>query len=226
LAVTFLVLAAPFFGQSFGAALATAPAFLVFGWLVYGRRLRPVHLAVLAGVVVVIGLLVGFVDLLRPGSDQTHIGLFFQRVGGQGSGDFFTVIHRKLNENFASFSTRAWVVLALVGLATLAWLVGSGRLERALAWPREAWRATVGSLVVLIVLGYGFKDSGIAVPAVMVYVVLATVTALLARAAPGPEPDPAPESDEPGEPGAADTGSASDPRPGEVQDAVVDGIAL
>ena len=38
LAVTFLVLAAPFFGQSFGAALATAPAFLVFAWLVYGRR--------------------------------------------------------------------------------------------------------------------------------------------------------------------------------------------
>jgi len=218
LTVTFIVLAAPFFGQSFGAALSTAPAFLVFGWLVYGRRLRPRHLAALAGVVVVIGLLVGFVDLLRPGSDQTHIGLFFQRVGGQGSGDFFTVIHRKLNENFASFSTRAWVVLALVGLTTLAWLVASGRLERALAWPQEAWRATVGSLVVLLVLGYAFKDSGIAVPAVMTYVVLATVTALLARAAPQPATAGAPVT--------VDAGSASDPRPGEVQDAVVDGIAL
>jgi hypothetical protein len=172
-------------------------------------------------VVVVIGLLVGFVDLLRPGSDQTHIGRFFHRVGGQGSGDFFTVIHRKLNENFASFSTRAWVLLALVGLATLAWLVGSGRLERALAWPPEAWRATVGSLVVLIALGYAFKDSGIAVPAVMTYVVLATVTALLAGAA---EPEPEPEAI--GAAGAADPGSASDPRPGEVQDPVVDGIAL
>ena len=37
LAVTFVVLAAPFFGQSFGAALATAPAFALFAWLVSGR---------------------------------------------------------------------------------------------------------------------------------------------------------------------------------------------
>jgi hypothetical protein len=186
LAVTFVVLAAPFFGQSFGAALSTAPAFALFAWLVHGRSVRPRHVLALAGIVVLSGLLVGFVDLLRPGSNQTHIGLFFQQVGGQGSGNFFTVVHRKLDENLATWSIRAWVVLTFVAVGTLAWLLLREHLRDRIAWPRDAWRATVWSLGVLLVLGYGFKDSGIAVPAVMLYVILGATAALVGGRGPRP----------------------------------------
>jgi hypothetical protein len=189
LGVTFVVLAAPFFGQSFGAALATAPAFALFAWLVSGRALKVRHGVALAGLLVVAGLAVGFVDLLRPGADQTHIGVFFQRVGTGGSGGFFTVLHRKLDENLASFHDRAWVWLAVICAATLAWLLVARHLRRILDWPGAAWRATTASLLVLLVLGYGLKDSGIAVPAVMLYVILATVAALVAERLPVGVPD-------------------------------------
>jgi hypothetical protein len=184
LAVTFVVLAAPFFGQSFGAALATAPAFALFAWLAAGRAVKVRHWFALVGLLVLAGLVVGFVDLLRPGRDQTHIGLFFQRVGGEGSGSFFTVIHRKLDENFASFHDRAWVWLAVIGAATLVWLFTAGHLRRRMDWPAAAWRATTASLGVLLVLGYALKDSGIAVPAVMLYVILAAVAGLVAERLP------------------------------------------
>jgi len=184
LAVTFVVLAAPFFGQSFGAALATAPAFALFAWLVSGRSVRVRHVFALACVVILSGLVVGFVDLLRPSSNQTHIGLFFQQVGGRGSGDFFTVIHRKLDENFASYSVRPWVVLTIVGVGTIGWLLLHGGLRERIAWPPDAWRATVWSLGVLLVLGYAFKDSGIAVPAVMLFVLLGVLAGVLAGLGP------------------------------------------
>ncbi len=184
LAVTFVVLAAPFFGQSFGAALATAPAFALFAWLVSGRSVRVRHVVALACLVLLSGLVVGFVDLLRPSSNQTHIGLFFQQIGGRGSGNFFTVIHRKLDENFASYSIRPWIVLTLVGLGTIAWLLLRGGLRARLSWPPDAWRATVWSLGVLLVLGYGFKDSGIAVPAVMLLVLLGVLAGVLAGVGP------------------------------------------
>lgn len=186
LAVTFVVLAAPFFGQSFGAALATAPAFALFAWLVYGRSVRVRHVLALVAIIVMSGLVVGFVDLLRPSSNQSHIGLFFQQVGGGGSGSFFTVVHRKLDENLATWSIRPWVVLTFVAVAALAWLLGRQRLRDRIGWPPDPWRATVWAIGVLLVLGYGFKDSGIAVPAVMLYVVLGAVVALLAGRGPCP----------------------------------------
>jgi len=196
LAVTFVVLAAPFFGQSFGAALATAPAFALFAWLVSGRSVRVRHVFALACVVLLSGLVVGFVDLLRPSSNQTHIGLFFQQVGGRGSGDFFTVIHRKLDENFASYSIRPWVVLTIVGVGTIGWLLLRGGLRARISWPPDAWRATVWSLGVLLVLGYAFKDSGIAVPAVMLLVLLGVLAGVLAGVGPAVAEPASVESDE------------------------------
>ena len=196
LAVTFVVLAAPFFGQSFGAALATAPAFALFAWLVSGRSVRVRHVFALACMVLLSGLVVGFVDLLRPSSNQTHIGLFFQQVGGRGSGDFFTVIHRKLDENFASYSIRPWVVLTIVGVGTIGWLLLRGGLRARISWPPDAWRATVWSLGVLLVLGYAFKDSGIAVPAVMLLVLLGVLAGVLAGVGPAVAEPASVESDE------------------------------
>jgi hypothetical protein len=59
-----------------------------------------------------------------------------------------------------------------------------GGLRARLSWPPDAWRATVWSLGVLLVLGYAFKDSGIAVPAVMLFVLLGVLAGLLAGVGP------------------------------------------
>ena len=53
-------------GGDFGAAIAGAPGFGLFAWLLLGRSIRLRTVVILGGVLVVAGLLVGFADFLRP----------------------------------------------------------------------------------------------------------------------------------------------------------------
>ncbi len=66
LAVTLLVMAAPPFGGDFGAAIAGAPGFGLFAWLLLGRAIRLRTVVILGGVLVVAGLLVGLRRLPAP----------------------------------------------------------------------------------------------------------------------------------------------------------------
>ena len=120
LLVTLLVMAAPPWGGDFGAALAGAPGFALLAWLLLGRRVRARTLLLLGVILVASGLLVGIVDMLRPSSQQTHVGRFFNRVSEDGFGGFFLVIRRKAMENFGSFTTTRLVWLIPIGLAFLA----------------------------------------------------------------------------------------------------------
>ena len=101
LALTLAVMAAPPFGDDFGAALAAFPAFALLAWLLLGRRVRVRTLALLSVGVVAAALLVGFADLLRPPDQRTHIGRFFSQVGRDGFGGLFKVLRRKLDANLA-----------------------------------------------------------------------------------------------------------------------------
>ena len=78
--MTLVVMAAPPFGGDFGAALAGAPGFALLAWLLLGRRVRAGPCVLLGVILVASGLLVGIVDMLRPTSQQTHVGRFFDRV--------------------------------------------------------------------------------------------------------------------------------------------------
>ena len=117
LGVTLVVMVAPPFGDDFGAALAAFPAFALLAWLLLGRRVRVRTLALLVLGVVAAALLVGFVDLLRPPDQRTHIGRFFSQVGRDGFSGLFKVLHRKADTNFGSFSTaRLLWALPIVGV--------------------------------------------------------------------------------------------------------------
>jgi hypothetical protein len=171
LAVTLLVMAAPQAGGDFGAALAGAPAFALFAWLLLGRTIRVRTVAILGAVLVGAGMLAGFVDLMRPRDQQTHVGRFFDEMINGAPGDSFLTIRRKLDANLASFTGTKWLwVLPVVGLLVwYLWRVRSGRI-RTLYRSVPVIRQTVLALVVVAVLGYALNDSGVAIPAVMALV--------------------------------------------------------
>jgi hypothetical protein len=136
--------------------------------------------------VVTAALLVGFVDLLRPPDQRTHIGRFFSQVGRDGFSGLSKVLRRKLDANLASFSSaRLMWVLPIVGaLVVIVWLSDRTRTRR-LVRETPALRHGLVALAVLMVLGYALNDSGISIPALMavvfesvvVYVALQEVTA-------------------------------------------------
>jgi hypothetical protein len=171
LAITLVVMAAPPFGGDFGAAIAGAPGFGLFVWLLLGRTIRVRTVAILGGVLVVAGMLVGFADLLRPRDQQTHIGRFFDELFNGAPGDSFLTIRRKIDANLASFggSKLLWVLPVVAVLIWFLWRVHDGRV-RPLFRSVPVVRQTVLALAVVALLGYALNDSGIAIPAVMAVV--------------------------------------------------------
>jgi heme/copper-type cytochrome/quinol oxidase subunit 3 len=171
LAVTLLVMAAPPFGGDFGAALAGAPGFGLFAWLLLGRRIRLKTVVILGAVLVVSGLLVGFADLMRPADQRTHVGRFFDKVATGGLGDFFLTLRRKLMENIDSFTGTKllWVLPIVALLIWYLWRVPGGR-ARTLLTRVPVVRQTLLALAVVAFLGYALNDSGIAIPSLMAVV--------------------------------------------------------
>jgi hypothetical protein len=185
MAITLLVMAAPQAGGDFGSAIAGAPAFGLFAWLLLGRTIRARTVAILGGVLVGAGLLAGFADLMRPRDQQTHIGRFFDELFNGAPGDSFLTIRRKLDANFASFTGTKllWVLPVVALLVWYLWRVRGGRI-RPLYRSEAVVRQTMLALAVVAFLGYALNDSGVAIPAVMavvfecalVYVALAPTT--------------------------------------------------
>ena len=171
LALTLVVMAAPQAGGDFGSALAGAPAFGLFAWLLLGRSIRARTVAILGGVLVVAGLLAGFVDLMRPRDQQTHVGRFFDELVNGAPGDSLLTIRRKLDANLASFggTKLLWVLPIVAALVWYLWRVRGGRI-RPLYRAVPVIRQTVLALAVVAVLGYALNDSGVAIPAVMALV--------------------------------------------------------
>ncbi len=196
LAVTLLVMAAPPWGGDFGAAIAGAPGFGLFAWLLLGRRIRVRTVAILGAVLVASGLVVGFADLMRPKDQQTHVGRFFDKVANDGLGGFTLTMRRKLMENLQSFgsSKLLWILPIVALLVWYLWQHPGGRLPR-LFHELPVVRQTVLALAVIAFLGYALNDSGIAIPALMavvfecalVYVVLIPERQPLDEP-PGPDP--------------------------------------
>jgi hypothetical protein len=171
LAFTLLVMAAPPFGGDFGAAIAGAPGFGLFVWLLFGKTIRLRTVAILGVVLVAAGLLVGFADYLRPRDQQTHVGRFFDELLNGASGDSLLTIRRKLDANLASFggTKLLWVLPVVALLVWYLWRVRGGRI-RSLYRSVPVIRQTVLALGVVAFLGYALNDSGVAIPAVMALV--------------------------------------------------------
>ncbi|HEX4778568.1 MAG TPA: hypothetical protein VFW74_17470 [Acidimicrobiia bacterium] len=189
LVAVLVVVAAPFWGQNFGGSLAAAPVFALAVILLSGRTPNVRTVVGLGALAVVTGVVIGFVDLARPAASRTHVGRFFEQVGNEGWHGFTLVIHRKADESLATFGHSVWTPMTLgilVFLALLAW--SAPRWLDAIEARVPTLRAVLVALLVLLVLGVALKDSGIAVPGMMLGVANAALVFLAARFALRPSP--------------------------------------
>ncbi len=157
----------------------------------------------LLGILLASGLVVGFLDLLRPSDQRTHVGRFFEKVGSEGFSGFSTVIERKGSENAATFSSGIYVLLIVVVIAAgvALWVRPPRPLATAVDRTPTLGSAAI-SLFVLLVLSYALNDSGLAIPAIMLALVAFTATYLVTRPEPpvhGERPEAAAARPEPGD---------------------------
>jgi len=212
LAVTVVVMGAPFWGNDFGGAISAAPGFAILAWLLLGHELRWRTVWIFFGVFVAAGLLVGAVDLLRPSDQRTHVGKFFEQAGTD-FGSATLVLRRKAAENLSvlGHSVLLFCVVALAVLVVyLLWV--RPRSLRTLFARVETARATVIALAVVTVLGFALNDSGITIPGMIAAVTEAALVILLARVLyrePQPEPGPEPRPEPDREPEPAPVGEPS-----------------
>jgi len=181
LAVTVVVIGAPFWGNDFGGAISAAPGFALLGWLLLGHRVRWRTVWVLAVVLVGAAVAVGLLDLLRPPESRTHVGKFFEKAGTD-FGAATLVIRRKLHENLAVLTHSLLALCLLAAGALVLWLwFARPRSLRVLVDRIDTATATGLALAVVAVLGFALNDSGISIPGMMAAVFLATLAFLVAR---------------------------------------------
>ena len=160
-----------------GADFGGPPGLLLGGLVVVatasGVRLTPGRVVAAVLAAAALGVLVAWLDWLRPPAARTHLGEFVESVL---SGEAGAVVGRKLAQNVANLGSPPLlaVTLATVVLAIVAW--------------RSGWRPVAGGdavlrgAVVLAAVGFAVNDSGLVIPA-FVALVLAP---LLVAADPSP----------------------------------------
>jgi hypothetical protein len=180
--VAFVVDAAPMYGGDVGGALSLSVAYLVTALLLFGARIRWRTVLGLAAAAVAAFALAAVVDLLRPARDRTHLGRLLTNARERGFSEITDVILRKLGRNLDTWTTSAWRSMLVIGVlfAAYLWWRGRPRVRALLARVPELRAALVG-FTVLTVLGYAINDSGVAIPAVTLYVFVATMVGMLVR---------------------------------------------
>ncbi|MCU1346818.1 MAG: hypothetical protein JWL70_3084, partial [Acidimicrobiia bacterium] len=175
---------APFWGSDVGGALSLAPAAILVLMMLAGRKVnaRRVLVAVVAAVALV--SVFAAVDLARPASHRTHLGRFAHRIL---HGDINNTLIRKGEANLRILTSSVWTLLIPVVLAYLIFLARRPHGPLADVQRRVPALAAclVGSLVTGM-LGFALNDSGIAIPAMMLTVVLPWVSWWAVRTTPEP----------------------------------------
>jgi hypothetical protein len=187
-AAVLLIDVAPMWGADVGGALAGLPALVLVAtglgqWRV---RWRTVVIVGIATVVLVAGL--AWLDLSRDSADRSHLGRLFERIGSEGSSGLTTVVERKLAVNLRSLTESTWRYLfgpLAIAIALVAWRSRQQVTAVLRAFPALRW--ALPGLAALAVLGYGANDSGIAVPAAMLAVVVPGFVYLACRVELGPD---------------------------------------
>ncbi|HEU5150574.1 MAG TPA: hypothetical protein VFU19_08760 [Iamia sp.] len=180
LLATLVVLGVPVWGSDVGGVLALTPAALVFGLVLWKRRIR-LRTVVLAGAATLVAIVVfGLLDLARPAGDRAHLGRLFERVGEDGLGPLLSLVERKLAANLQVSTESLWVAAIPITLAL--W----GYLSRYPTRPYQRLKAEVETLpaaltgaLVAAVLGSALNDSGAIVGGVAAMVLAASLVVLL-----------------------------------------------
>jgi hypothetical protein len=182
MAVTAFVDGWPAFGSDVGGVLACVPAFALVAVLLGGGRIDVRRVAAIVAATVAVLAVLAVVDLARPADQRTHLGRF---VADLGNGEAWVVLRRKLVTNWDIFTSSLWPLLIPILFA--GFVVFATRRRGLLADVVDKTpgvRAGVLGALVLAVLGFAFNDSGIAIPAMMIGVVVPWVVLVSLRAAP------------------------------------------
>jgi hypothetical protein len=183
MAVALVVDAAPMFGGDVGGALSLTVAYLVTLLLLAGTRIRVRTVVGLAAAAVGVLVVAATVDLLRPTEDRTHLGRLVTNARARGVTEITDVLIRKLLRNLDTWTTSAWRSMLVIGLLFVIylWWRARPRVRNLIGMVPELRPALVG-FTVLSVVGYALNDSGVAIPAVTLYVFVAVMVGLLTRA--------------------------------------------
>ncbi|MGZ4506903.1 MAG: hypothetical protein ACXVX8_06685 [Blastococcus sp.] len=172
--VTVGIIGTPSLGRDFGGVLAALPGFLILAMLLARVRVTWVRMvAVLGAAVVAVGT-VAVLDWLRPPNQRSHLGRFVEQVL---TGEAWTVVSRKGQANLDILlgSPLAWMLPVAVVAAL--WLIRPGGLlcSRPGSAPGGLPASDVGVLragllavALSLTLGAIVNDSGVAVPATAV----------------------------------------------------------
>jgi len=188
MAIAFVIDAAPPLGGDVGGVLSLTPAYLVTALLLLDARVRRrTVVLIVAAAIAALGLAAA-VDLARPARDRTHLGRLITNARERGWHEITDVIGRKLSRNLDTWTSSIWRTMFAIGILFAVYLLWRGRHRLlSLLGAVPALRASLIGFAVLIVAGYAVNDSGVAIPAVMLVVFVATMAGLLTRA-PADEP--------------------------------------
>jgi hypothetical protein len=180
LLATLVVLGFPTWGADVGGVLALTPAGLVFGLVLWKRRIR-LRTVVLAGVATLVAIVgFGLIDLARPAGERAHLGRLFERVGEDGLGPLLSLVERKLAANLQVSTESLWVAAIPIALALWAYLARyPTRPYQRLTAELETLPAALAATLVAAVLGSALNDSGAIVGGVAAMVLAASLVVLL-----------------------------------------------
>ncbi|HEX7135717.1 MAG TPA: hypothetical protein VF228_24275, partial [Iamia sp.] len=180
LVATLIVLGVPTWGSDVGGVLALTPAVLVFGLMLWGRRIRLRSLVLAAAATGVAIVVFGLLDLARPAGERAHLGRLFERVGEDGLGPLVSLIERKLAANLDVSTESLWVVAIPIVVALWVYLARyPTRPYLRLRADFETLPAALVAIVVAAGLGSALNDSGAIVGGVASMVLAASLVVLL-----------------------------------------------
>jgi hypothetical protein len=174
----------PSLGSDVGGVLALVPAGAVLVLLLAGVRLSWTRLVLIVAGTGAVLVTFALVDLSRPADSRTHLGRLAAKVLHADNGGVATVLQRKVEANVGILTSSVWTWVIPIALAFLSFLLWRrpGSLKAVEERVPGLRAGLVGSLVAGIV-GFALNDSGIAVPAMMLAVVLPYLAFLLVRTA-------------------------------------------
>ncbi len=183
-AVLIVVDGAPAWGSDVGGVLALLPALVVLVLLLTGRRVSVLRLAAAGAAGLLLVTASALVDHTRPPARRTHLGRFVDQLQDGTAGD---VLHRKATAVLGLlFHTPLTALLPLVVVAVVLLVRRPPRPLAAAFEDEPAYRHTLVALGVVCLLGFALNDSGAAVPALALVVVLPATVALVS----GPRAQP------------------------------------
>ena len=180
LAVVVVADGMPSLGSDVGGVMALLPASAVAVLILSERRVGVKRIAAIVVATVALLSVFAVIDLSRPKDERTHLGRIASKVVDADGGGLSTVIQRKVNANIDILTSSIWTWIIPFAIAFLGLLVWRRTgLLRELEDRVPGLRACLVGALIAGFLGFALNDSGVAVPAMMLAVVLPYLTHLV-----------------------------------------------